>query len=122
MKTHPVKIPTGQATVIDTRHDSDQAAYDAGLQAGREAGYQQGFQDGFLASLKNEKGAAVPNDFDHKAQDFELAPNGRPLVGPPCVSCGHCYPGALTECPRCKTPAPQLAPAQNLSDGQPLSV
>ena len=24
--------------------------------------------------------------------NVELAPNGRPLVGPPCVKCGRCFP------------------------------
>jgi hypothetical protein len=96
--------------LADTSQDPRKAAYEAGLLVGREAGYKQGFQDGFLASLKNRNEAAEVVAKESQPANVELAPNGRPLVGPPCVKCGRCFAGALTQCPRCN--APSTVPAQ----------
>ena len=96
--------------LAETSQDPRKAAYEAGLLVGREAGYKQGFQDGFLASLKNRNEATEVVAKESQPANVELAPNGRPLVGPPCVKCGRCFPGALTECPRCN--APSAVPAQ----------
>ena len=100
--------------------DARKAAYEAGLLLGREAGYKQGFQDGFLASMKTHSDEPVAKA-EVKAATVELAPNGRPLVGPPCVKCGHCYPGSLTQCPRCDTPAPTLRP-RSMDEAESLSA
>jgi hypothetical protein len=85
--------------------DGRKTAYDAGLVTGRETGYKLGFQDGFSACLKNRNEKVISAE-DETAR-FDLAPNGKRLVGPPCSNCGHCYP-ALKHCPRCKTPTPVL--------------
>jgi len=119
MKTPKTIFQDEENSLADGFQDSQKTAYDAGLIAGRETGYKLGFQDGFLASLKNrnedENGDEVVGAADESIS-FELTPNGKRLVGPPCVNCGHCYPGALKQCPRCKTSAPPPFQAASLSE------
>jgi hypothetical protein len=120
MKTPKTIFQDEENPLADGFQDSRKTAYDAGLITGRETGYKLGFQDGFLASLKNRNEDEVVGATDETIS-FELAPNGKRLVGPPCVNCGHCYPGALTQCPRCKTAAPPSVHAQHLAEPESSS-
>jgi hypothetical protein len=120
MKTPKTIFQDEESPLADGFQDSRKTAYDAGLITGRETGYKLGFQDGFLASLKNRNEDEVVGAADETIS-FELAPNGKRLVGPPCVNCGHCYPGALTQCPRCKTAAPPPVHAQHLAEPESRS-
>jgi hypothetical protein len=120
MKTPKTIFQDEETPLADGFQDSRKAAYDAGLITGRETGYKLGFQDGFLASLKNRNEDEVVSA-EGETISFELTPNGKRLVGPPCVNCGHCYPGALTHCPRCKTSAPPPVHTQHLSEPESRS-
>jgi hypothetical protein len=84
----------------------DRAAYEAAIASAREAGYRQGFQDGFLTNFKAQCGATVPvPKVEAEPVAAEVAANGRPLVGLPCVKCGRSYPASMSNCPRCNHPA-----------------
>jgi hypothetical protein len=97
--------PVPQVEVTSARfQDLKDLSYEEGLAAGRETGYKQGFQDGFLAYLKNQNGGINSSVQGEVPSPDELTHNGKRLVGPPCSKCGHCYPGSLQHCPRCKTP------------------